>query len=318
VIIHPDKYDYLILGNINLNNVDSLDVYDHLNGFDKDLNNKLLESLSKQNFSKRINVQYTFVDEIFKKYPTLDLNFSLGMENEMIFRHFHTYNVHPLLNYKNFICSFNGSSHVSRQLLTSVLEHFGVFSNKFCTKNFKTSSSQVIEHLNNLGLSNNEIKLLRKFFITSNEFCNTQYTFKYERFKHGNNIFNLENKITQSFVHLVSETMSTSYHPFITEKFLYSIVTRGLFVTYGQPNWHQHLKEFYGFKLYENIFDYSFDLESNPVKRLIKIMEMLLKFKTLSFNDLHELYELEKDAIEYNYNHYFSKQYEVHVKQKQQ
>ena len=64
---------------------------------------------------------------------------------------------------------------------------------------------------------------------------------------HAANIYNLENKLTQSFLHIVSETMATSYHPFITEKSLYSIITRGLFLTWGQPRWHAQFEK-YGFK----------------------------------------------------------------------
>lgn len=313
MIIHQGQYDLITSKNLNLDVVECLDVYDHLDGFDLHLNNALLKSLQEQDFKKPINVQYTFEDELYAKYPELDLRFSFSMEYETIFQHFHSYNVHPLLNIRNFLCSFNGSPHVSRQLLTNILKHYDVFDTKYCTKNFNISYEQVIEQLNSLDLTDDEIKLYRKFFTVSKEFCNSEYTFKYERFNHVNNIYNLENIITESFVHLVSETMATSYHPFITEKFLYSVVTRGLFVTYGQPLWHQHLEKFYGFKLYTNVFDYSFDKEINPVKRLIKLIEMLLKFKTLSNDDLCDLYQLESETIEYNHEHYFSKQYQTHV-----
>lgn len=317
MIVHPDKYNSLISKNLNLDVIECLDVYDHLGGFDSQFNNGILNSLQEQNFKKPINIQYTFVDEIINKYSSLDLRFSFNMEYEMIFRHFHNYNVHPLLKIKNLLCSFNGSPHVSRQLLTSILEHFGIFNSKYCTKNFSNPCEQVIEQLNNLNLSSDEVKLYRKFFTSNETFCNNSYTFNYERFKHSNNIYNLENSITESFVHLVSETMSTSYYPFITEKFLYSVVTRGLFIAYGQPLWHQHLESFYGFKPYTNVFDYSFDKEINPVKRLVKLMEMISKFKTLTNDELCDLYQLENETIEYNYDHYFSKQYQTHVNKTQ-
>jgi hypothetical protein len=145
--------------------------------------------------------------------------------------------------------------------------------------------------------------------VNDENFSNTVYSFGHVQYDHGANIYNLENKLTNSFVHLVSETMSTSYYPFITEKFLYSIVTRGLFVTYGHPNWHGHVAEYYGFKKYNKIFDYSFDTVENPVERLVRLMEMVGKFSKLSTDDLNDLYLMEKDTIEYNYDHYFSEKY---------
>jgi len=129
------------------------------------------------------------------------------------------------------------------------------------------------------------------------------------RYDHASNIYNLEDKLTQSFIHIVSETMATSYYPYVTEKSLYSIVTRGLFLAYAQPQWHAHLSTYYGFKQYNKIFDYSFDEIKNPVKRLIRLMEMISKFAHLSVDDWVDLYQMEMDAIEYNYDHYFSKRY---------
>jgi hypothetical protein len=103
--------------------------------------------------------------------------------------------------------------------------------------------------------------------------------------------------------------MATSYYPFVTEKFLYSVVTRGLFLAYAQPGWHAHLEKYYGFKRYTKLFDYRFDLIQNPVERLVELMSMISKFSVLSVHDWHDLYLIEQDTIEYNYNHYYSKDY---------
>ena len=120
---------------------------------------------------------------------------------------------------------------------------------------------------------------------------------------------NLERKITESFLEIVSETMATSYQPFVTEKFLYSVVTRGLFVAYAQPGWHEHLERYYGFRKYDKIFDYGFDEIQNPVERLVDLMSMISKFSVLSRDDWRDLYEMEIDTIEYNHDHYFRKKY---------
>jgi hypothetical protein len=103
--------------------------------------------------------------------------------------------------------------------------------------------------------------------------------------------------------------MATSYHPFVTEKFLYSVVTRGLFLTYGQPGWHEHLEKYYGFKRYTNLFDYRFDNIQNPVERLVEMMSMISKFSKLNATEWKDLYLLESETIKYNYDHYFSGNY---------
>jgi hypothetical protein len=150
-----------------------------------------------------------------------------------------------------------------------------------------------------------------KFFIAddSDVFFNKINSFGHVQYDHKQNIYNLESKLTQSFLHIVSETMATSSVPFVTEKFLYSVVTRGLFLSYAQPGWHEHLEKYYGFKRYTNLFDYEFDLVRNPMKRLVKLMEMISKFNFLTPDEWKDLYQIEQETIEYNYHHYFSQDY---------
>ena len=78
---------------------------------------------------------------------------------------------------------------------------------------------------------------------------------------------------------------------------------------YGQPGWHDHLEKYYGFKKYTRLFDYSFDSIQNPVERLVELMCMISKFSNLTAQDWHDLYLIEQETIEYNYNHYFSGDY---------
>ena len=54
----------------------------------------------------------------------------------MNFRHFIDYRLHPKIEYKNFICSFNGSDHVGRQLLSSILSNQKYFDPRYSSKNF--------------------------------------------------------------------------------------------------------------------------------------------------------------------------------------
>jgi hypothetical protein len=288
-------------------------IEDHLNGFDQDLNNSILTALDtySQNNNRRTVVicHQIFENQVKEKYPNLDLKFDFFKVSQKIWKPFESYKQHPDLAYKNFICSFNGSDHVGRKLLTAILEQFGYFNPNYCSKNFVFTPDTIDGHLKDYV--HDQDCFYRKFFIAknSNEFFNTIYSFGHTKYNHLQNICNLESKIIQSFLHIASETVSTSYVPFVTEKFLYSVVTRGLFLSYAQPGWHAHVEKYYGFKKYNKLFDYRFDGIQNPVERLVELVTMISKFSRLSAHDWHDLYLLETDTIEFNYDWYFSRGY---------
>lgn len=288
-------------------------VQDHLGGFSQDGFNTILDHLNKIAVAqkKMLTVAYHEIlnDTVKVQYPNLEIKFDPDFQNQCNLKSFHEYNIHPDLNFKNFVCSFNGSEHVSRKLLVAILEKFGYFTTKYCSKNFVFTRDKLDGHLQDYVVD--RAQFYRKFFIAddSDAFFNTVNSFGHVRFEHANNIYNLENRLTESFLHIVSETMATSYVPFVTEKFLYSIVTRGLFLAYAQPGWHAHVEKYYGFKRYTKLFDYKFDTIQNPVERLVELVTMISKFSRLSKSDWHDLYLLEQGTIEYNYNHYFSQDY---------
>lgn len=305
------------LGPSNYNDVVKIDkktthvkIFDHMGGFDKNLTNSILNTISNNITTKlTVETEYILLDSVISNYPSLNFKFDLDATIKgNYFFDFFNYNTHPELNYKNFICSFNGSTHVGRKLLVSILEKFKYYNPVYCSKNFSYTTDMIDGHLNDYVPD--QLSLYRKFFIdNSKDFFQTVNSFGYVRFEHDKNIYNLEHKLTQSFLHIVSETLATSYYPFVTEKFLYSVVTRGLFLSYAQPGWHAHIEKHYGFKLYTELFDYRFDSITNPVERLVELMTMVGKFSKLTPHEWHDLYLIEQDNIEFNYDHYFSRNY---------
>lgn len=297
---------------------EQISLVDHLNGFDSHLKNLVLNKLdiiaATQN-KRQVVIYHNILNDVVKQqYTNLDLRFSFELQDYLNLSCMNGYKIHPRINIKNFLCSFNGSGHHSRKMLSSALNVFGYFNKEYCSKNTKFSNQELDEHIH--YLSNND-RFYKKFFFNNNSDEFSQYinSFGHVRFDHANNIYNLENKLTESFLHIVSETMADSYHPFVTEKVLYSIVTRGLFVAYAQPGWHEHLEKYYGFKRYTKLFDYRFDNIFNPVERLVELMTMVGKFAHLSHADLYDLYLMEQDTIDFNHDHYFSGNYLTHLKQ---
>lgn len=306
LIITPKEYNSLLKNCYNLDKCDSLIIYDHLNQIDVNYKNIFFDFLEDKNYKNPIFTEYFFEEKVKSKYPTLNFRTSSSFQYNINFRQFENYKPHPKVNIKNFICSFNGTSHVSRQLLTACLYKFGLFNKDYVSKNFIYGIDDIDGVVTNYCKSENIF--YRKFLVPtiSTDFYNTIYSFGHNRFDHKNNIRNLDNKITSSFIHLVSETVATSYYPFVTEKLLYSVTTRGLFLAYAQPNWHSYVEKYFGFKKYSKLFDYSFDTISNPIIRLVELISMILKFEKLTYDELYDLYLTELDTINFNYDHFYS------------
>jgi hypothetical protein len=286
---------------------------DHFGGFDQNFNNTLLNKLqtyaSLNNIKYKIHYHEILEKEVTARYPNLEIMFKVGFQDVYNLHPFYEYRQHPEIDYKNFICSFNGSPHVNRKLLVAILEKFKYFNPEYCSKNFSFTTDSLDGHITDYVTDRNNF--YRKFFISTDSdiFFDTVSSFGLIQYAHNINIYHLEHKLTQSFLHIVSETLATSYVPFVTEKFMYSIITRGLFVAYAQPGWHAHVEQYYGFKKYDTIFNYQFDSIQNPIERLVELISMISKFSKLSAHDWHDLYQLEANTIEFNYDHYFSGNY---------
>ena len=298
-----------------VNDDNELVIYDHLNGFDQTKYSSILDSVVNQAMESNINTiitGYIFNESIKNQYPNINFKYQQeavgGRGWEGLSTHLPT-NIKSE-KFKNFLCSFNHAPSIGRHLLLAMLGQFELFDPDYCSKHFTISKDSIDGHVYAMEPINN--RYYRKFLINfDDDFGNiiSEFGDSVNSTKLYNNMPELISKLTDSFVHLVSETLATSYYPFVTEKFLYSIVTKGLFVSYAHPGWHNHIEQYSGFKLYRQIFDYRFDLIESPIERLIALITMLLKFSKLPKDDLYDLYLMEKDTIDYNYDHYISGDY---------
>lgn len=285
-------------------------VQDHASGFREDLSNCFLDTLDP---GSEIWLDYVITSNVEQRYPNLRFRFAFAAKAKIL-SCLHNYNQHPARHLDRFICSFNGTPHVSRKLLVAALAKHSWFDKDTCSKNFTFSIDEIDGHIQDFVGSQD--RYYRKFIVDkslADFFQTTIVDMRYTRYDHAHNILNLEIPLCRSFVHVVSESMATSYYPFVSEKFLYSVVTRGFFLAYAQPGWHAHLEKFYGFRQFNQVFDYEFDAHQNPIKRLFALFGGLSMLANLSKHDWSDLYEMESDTIEYNYHHYFSKDYLRHL-----
>jgi hypothetical protein len=222
----------------------------------------------------------------------------------------YNFNIHKDKHFKNFLISFNGTAHVSRKLLVSALHRRGWFDPQYSTKNLSYTADEIDGHIKDL-VGEKEV-VYRKFFsIDDEDFNHSIISHHYDRYAHLKNIENLDLRLSESFVHVVSESIATTYTS-PSEKYFYGIATRSLFLAYAGPFYHRYSAETLGFRLYDTLFDYRFDTIVDPVDRLIELLCMLSKYSCLSPADWHDLYLLEYDNIEYNYDNFFSKRFENH------
>jgi len=271
----------------------SLVVSDHLGGFDSKFKNKFLENLDPG----VVHTEYYLTDTIKALYPHLTIKFDSRLAVQL--NHFTTFvncDTPPTKQFTNFLCCFNRAGHTSRQQLCWQLHVLDWFNPEYCSKNFIIPS-----HISG-GLSV--------------EFCQTIINFGSidNPLDHQYNFQELKHKIQHSCINLVSETIGESFVPFPTEKMLYPITNKTLWLAYAQPGYHTTIQKLFGFKLHR-CFDYAFDQISDPNYRLAALTDMLAPFYPMRPNEWHDIYLQEADILEFNFEHCRSGRFISHFNQ---
>lgn len=288
-----------------------INLSDHLTGFDNNYQNFLLSGINKKYKGYNVFYGHPLPLQVIKKYMNINFIFdNRDVEHLRWFKKPKGHDLKPILKTKisDFLTCFNGVGHISRILLCSILHKMDLWNNNTCTKNFMTTNDTLSGLVNYYVNGNDEERLYWKFFKSDNpEFLQKIITKDYINGNFHHNFSVIYSAMHSSFLTIISETVGSSYVPFVTEKYIQCIATKNLFLGYAQPLWHDCIVKQHGFKLYTKLFDYKFDCIENPIHRLIQLIEMISKFKHLSNLDLHDLYCLEQDTLDYNYDHYRSK-----------
>lgn len=157
----------------------------------------------------------------------------------------------------------------------------------------------VIDHLT-------KYNLIDKGVVTWHKFSNAchGYNFKYyddsiriidDDFTVKLDSFLIPRQWHESFLHIVGE--ATIHAQFITEKTIIPMLMKKPFVSIGKKGFNNCLKSL-GFKLYDEIIDYSFDSCEDVAARADKLCKSVSDIG----NNYAELYELIRPKIEFNYN----------------
>ena len=109
---------------------------------------------------------------------------------------------------------------------------------------------------------------------------------------------------TSALWHVVSETIFYDKRLHLTEKIFKPIVARRPFILAAAPGNLAYLKQ-YGFRTFDQWIDESYDLETDPDRRIQMITHELARLCALSQNQLNDMYKEMQETLEYNFDHFY-------------
>ena len=110
--------------------------------------------------------------------------------------------------------------------------------------------------------------------------------------------------LSQGLFHLVTETIFYDEKLHLTEKIFKPIVARRPFFLVGAPGNLAYLKT-YGFRTFDKWIDESYDSESDPDVRIIKIVTEVERLCRLSADELNQMYQNMQDTLQYNFEWFY-------------
>lgn len=112
----------------------------------------------------------------------------------------------------------------------------------------------------------------------------------------------------QSLLHVVTETVYQGRRHHLTEKIFKPIVMQQPFVLVSCQGSLQYLKK-YGFKTFGDLWNEDYD-EKDDVLRIPRIGKLLNDLDSLSIKEKQQLQKHLTDIVEYNYNWFYSREFE--------
>lgn len=271
-------------------------IIDHLYGIESNFRNKILDTIPAGSV---VYTEYIFSQQVKEQYPNLDLRFTAY--NAIIGKHvfdaidYVNTATHVDMPITNFVCSFNRARQPLKEWVLAKLHQLGWLNTDYCSKHFALADT--IDGMQ-----------------VDPEFRDAIYKINYNacNWDHKHHIPVLVPLIQQNFINIVSETQAHTYHPFWTEKFIYPIAAKTLWVASAAAGYHKFIEQYLGFRLYKT-FDYSFDTITDHYERHRAMIKMLEPFSKLSTSEWEEIRNAEHETIEYNYNWLKSRQVIDHL-----
>ena len=111
---------------------------------------------------------------------------------------------------------------------------------------------------------------------------------------------------------IVTESVMYSSCMFVSEKILKPIIYKKPFILIGSVNSLKYIQKL-GFKTFHPIINEDYDSENNNVLRLAKLLKEAKRLCSKSYEELEKDFLSIQDIIEYNYNHFISKDWHFNI-----
>jgi len=108
-----------------------------------------------------------------------------------------------------------------------------------------------------------------------------------------------------SLVYVPTETVYFGRRTHLTEKTFKAIALEMPFVLIAPAGSLAYLRE-YGFKTFEGIFDESYDTETDDIRRIEKVTDLLKHLNNLSIPERQRIHQACLPIVEHNYYHFYS------------
>lgn len=114
---------------------------------------------------------------------------------------------------------------------------------------------------------------------------------------------NLQHYYNHTFVSIVNESRYAQPTANFSEKVIQPIIYRTPFVLVAPPLTLLYLKE-HGYKTFSKWWDESYDLETNHLKRMKKIMDVIEEINSYSYSELYDIYIDMLSVLEHNLDNF--------------
>ena len=108
-----------------------------------------------------------------------------------------------------------------------------------------------------------------------------------------------------SLVYVPTETVYFGRRLHITEKTFRAIALEMPFVLVAPACSLAYMRE-YGFRTFGDVFDESYDLETDDVRRIERVTKLLKELDNLTVKERQHIHRACLSAVEHNYNHFFN------------
>ena len=111
-----------------------------------------------------------------------------------------------------------------------------------------------------------------------------------------------------SLVYVPTETVYFGRRTHITEKTFKAIVLQMPFVMVAPAGSLDYMRE-YGFQTFANVFDESYDTETDDIRRVERVAQLLKDLDSLSIKERLQIHHACLPMVEHNFNHFYRGQF---------